>query len=82
MSQKTYDICEHVICNIDTFVQQYVEFGSNLTFHDYCLTKTAVALQDKFNRYDITEAFEHPKLIAVLDFYSKDEDEDSQIIVH
>jgi hypothetical protein len=76
--QDIYDICEFVIHNAELFIEAYVRYGSYLTLHDYILTRTATQLQPKYNSYDIQEAFDHPKLKAIVDFYIFEQDEDSE----
>lgn len=80
--QDIYDISEFVIHNIETFVEQYMRYGSNLTFPDYVQSRVATQLNLKYNRYDIAEAFENEKLKAIVEFYVFDDEEEQDKIVH
>jgi len=70
-NEQFFDICEYVCINIDTYIENYQRFGSYLPFDDYVLTRIATQLMFKYSRYDVQECFEHPKMKAILSFYSE-----------
>jgi hypothetical protein len=81
--QDIYDICEHVVYNIESYVQNYQTSETYLTFSDYVLTRVCVQLQGTYNKYDIQEAFEDSRIQAVVAFYEANEDdEDNETIFH
>lgn len=76
--QDIVDIADYVIHNAENFIESYVKYGSYLTLFDYILTRTATQLKIRYDKYAIQEAFDHPKLKAIVDFYIFEQDEDSE----
>ena len=74
-----YDIVEYVCLNMDSFIENYNRFGSTLNLDDYILTRTATQLNHKYSRYSVQECFEHPKMQAIISFYSNNDTRSAKI---
>lgn len=76
------DIREYVVTHIEDYMSDYMRFGSYLPFADYVQTRISTQLAHKYNRYDVTEAFDSDKIQALLQFYLPEDDEETKITQH
>lgn len=80
--EDIYLIADHIAHSIDSLSRRYLSYGSTLTFEDYILTNVAVDLSYKYNRYQLTEAFEDRRIKLLIEFYVTEEDYKDYEIIH
>jgi hypothetical protein len=76
LPQDKYDIQEYVLTNIETYFENYVNYGSYLSFSDYIFTRVSTQLMHKYHRFDIKQAFDDPRMVAIIEFYNNENDKE------
>jgi len=68
--QDVFDISAYLIDHVQDYIDLFHDFGTYLTLEDFLKERLALDLKLKYNKYQIEEAFEDPRMILIMDFYT------------